>query len=150
MVGERDALPDRISHMTTLRRRRQTRDERGVASLEFVLILPILLFVIFTGVELSRAWMTLNLLTSAAREAARAGVVASPTGVAAAGNARLTAILASVGGWSGPGTSCSQNPCVTDAQVTVTVSVNFNTVLPNIWILPQPLVLTQTASMRYE
>src|SRR5262249_31556500 len=148
MGGERVALPDRISHMTTLRRRRQTRDERGVASLEFVLILPILLFVIFTGVELSRAWMTLNLLTSAAREAARAGVVAAPTGVSAAGNARLTQILGA--GWSGPRTSCSQNPCAPDAQVTVTVSLNFTTVLPNIWILPQPLVLTQTASMRYE
>ena len=125
-------------------------DERGVASLEFVLILPILLFVIFMGVELSRAWMTLNLLTSAAREAARAGVVAAPTAVSTAGNARLTQILAPVGGWFGPGTSCSQNPCVADAQVTVNVSVNFQTVLPNIWILPQPLVLTQTASMRYE
>src|SRR5262249_44251422 len=56
-------------NMTMLRRHTQTTDERGVASLEFVLILPILLFVIFTGVELSRAWMTLNLLTSAAREA---------------------------------------------------------------------------------
>jgi TadE-like protein len=123
-------------------------DERGVASLEFVLILPILLFVIFIGVELSRAWMTLNLLTSAAREAARAGVVAAPDNVSAAGNARLTQILG--GGWFGPGTNCSQNPCASDAQVTVTVSVNFITVLPNIWILPQPLVLTQTASMRYE
>jgi len=136
--------------MNMLRRYTRMTDERGVASLEFVLILPILLFVIFIGVELSRAWMTLNLLTSAAREAARAGVVATPANVAAAGNARLTAILAPVGGWFGPGTSCSQNPCVSDAQVTVTVSVNFNSVLPNIWILPQPLVLTQTASMRYE
>jgi Flp pilus assembly protein TadG len=125
-------------------------DERGVASLEFVLILPILLFIIFIGVELSRAWMTLNLLTTAAREAARAGVVAAPTAVSAAGNARLTQILAPMGGWFGPGTSCSQNPCAPDAQVTVNVSVNFQTVLPNIWILPQPLVLTQTASMRYE
>ena len=76
-------------------------------------------------------------------------VFASPTGVAAAGNARLTQILGA-GGWFGAGTSCSQNPCAPDAQVTVNVSVNFNTVLPNIWILPQPLVLTQTASMRYE
>jgi Flp pilus assembly protein TadG len=129
---------------------KRMRDERGVASLEFVLILPMLLFVIFIGVELSRAWMTLNLLTSAAREAARAGVVAAPDAVAAAGNARLTQILAGVGPWFGPGTSCSQNPCAPNAQVTVDVSVNFNTVLPNIWILPQPFVLRQVASMRYE
>ena len=120
-----------------------------MASLEFVLILPILLFIIFIGVELSRAWMTLNLLTSAAREAARAGVVAAPTAVSTAGNARLTQILAPMA-WFGPGTSCSQNPCAADAQVTVDVSVNFQTVLPNIWILPQPLVLRQVASMRYE
>ena len=95
--------PDRTKTM-----RKRLNDQRGVASLEFVLILPILLFVIFIGVELSRAWMTLNLLTSAAREAARAGVVAAPDAVAAAGNARLTQILAGTGGWFGPGTTCSQ------------------------------------------
>ena len=137
--------PDRTKTM-----RKRLNDQRGVASLEFVLILPILLFVIFIGVELSRAWMTLNLLTSAAREAARAGVVAAPDAVAAAGNARLTQILAGTGGWFGPGTTCSQNPCAAGATVSVDVSVNFTTVLPNIWILPQPLVLQQVASMRYE
>src|SRR6266566_5005465 len=104
--------PDITMTMWMTRTRTRMADERGVASLEFVLILPILLFVIFIGVELSRAWMTLNLLTSAAREAARAGVVAAPGAVAAAGNARLTEILGPVGGWFGAGTSCSQNPCV--------------------------------------
>ena len=60
-----------------------------MASLEFVLILPILLFVLFAGAELSRAWFTLNLLTTAAREAARSGVVATPDAVQSAATAKL-------------------------------------------------------------
>ena len=128
---------------------RRMTNQRGVASVEFVLILPILLFVLFIGVELSRAWMTLNLLTSAAREAVRAGVVAAPTAVTSAGNTRLNQILGA-GNWFGAGVGCSQNPCAPNDLVTAQVSMNFITVLPNIWILPQPLVLQQTASMRYE
>lgn len=129
--------------------RNRLKGQRGIASVEFVLILPMLLFVIFIGVELSRAWMTMNLLTSAAREAARAGVVAAPTAVTSAGNTRLNQILGA-GNWFGAGVSCSQNPCAPSDLVTVQVSMNFVTVLPNIWILPQPFVLQQTASMRYE
>jgi len=124
------------------------REQRGVASLEFVLILPILLFVLFVGVELSRAWFTLNLLTTAAREAARAGVVAAPANVQSAGTARLNQLLGS-GNWSGTVT-CNPAPCAPDSQVQVNVSMQFTTVLPNLLPMLGSITLQQTASMRYE
>ena len=130
--------------------RRRLRNQRGVASLEFVLILPILLFVLFASVELSRAWFTLNLLTTAAREAARAGVVAAPSAVQSAATARLDALLGS-GNWSGTIT-CNPAPCAigTDSQVQVNVSMQFTTVLPTLLPMLGSITLQQTASMRYE
>ena len=123
-------------------------NQRGVASLEFVLILPILLFVLFASVELSRAWFTMNLLTTAAREAARAGVVADPVNVQAAATARLNALLGA-GNWSGT-VQCNPSPCASDSQVQVNVSMPFTTVLPNLLPMLGSITLQQTASMRYE
>ena len=123
-------------------------DQRGVASLEFVLILPILLFVLFASVELSRAWFTMNLLTTAAREAARSAVVAAPAAVQSAGTAKLNQLLGA-GNWSGTIT-CNPNPCASDSQVQVNVSMQFTTVLPNLLPMLGSITLQQTASMRYE
>jgi Flp pilus assembly protein TadG len=126
------------------------RNQRGVASLEFVLLLPILLFVLFAGAELSRAFFTLNLLTTAAREAARAGVVADPANVQTAATARLNALLGA-GNWSGT-IACNPAPCdpATDSRVQVNVSMPFTTVLPNLLPMLGSITLQQTASMRYE
>lgn len=123
-------------------------NQRGVASLEFVLILPILLFVLFASVELSRAWFTMNLLTTAAREAARVGVVSTPDAVQAAATARLNQLLGA-GNWSGT-VQCIPAPCAPDSQVQVNVSMPFTTVLPNLLPMLGSLTLQQTASMRYE
>jgi Flp pilus assembly protein TadG len=119
-----------------------------VASLEFVLILPILLFVLFASVELSRAWFTLNLLTTAAREAARTGVVSAPSAVQSAATAKLNQLLGA-GKWSGTIT-CNPAPCAPDSQVQVNVSMQFNTVLPKLLPVLGSITLQQTASMRYE
>jgi Flp pilus assembly protein TadG len=128
---------------------RRVLNERGTSSVEFILIAPFLLLILFASVELSRAWFTMNLLTTAAREAVRAAVVAAPDQVASVGNARLTQILGA-GNYSG-GVSCSTNPCGQNSQVTANISMNFNTVVPNLlWMIPRPLVLQQTASMTFE
>ena len=127
--------------------------QRGVASVEFVLILPILLFILFASVELSRAWFSLNLLTTAAREAARAGVVSTPANVSSAANARLTALLGQSGqpplNWSAT-VACNPAPCVPDSQLQVNVTATFQTVLPVLLPMLQSVTLQQTASMRYE
>lgn len=54
------------------------RKNRGQSVIEFALILPLLLVILFGITEFGRAWMTLNLLTSAAREGARLAVVTAP------------------------------------------------------------------------
>jgi len=127
-------------------------DERGTSSVEFILVAPFLLLILFASVELSRAWFTMNLLTTAAREAVRAGVMAAPSQVSAVGNARLNQILGA-GTYTG-GVTCMPNAagvCGQDSRVTANVSMNFNTVVPYLlWMLPQPLVLQQTASMTFE
>src|SRR5512132_1640174 len=53
-------------------------NQRGTSTLEFAVVLPTLLFVFFSIMELSRAWLTVNIVTTASREGARLGSV-SPT-----------------------------------------------------------------------
>src|SRR5438093_345312 len=100
------------------------RDRRGVVSVE---------------------WFILAIVIMAA-------VVAAPNQVAAVGNARLAQMLGA-GNYSG-GVTCSPNGagvCGQDSQVTANISMNFNTVVPNLlWMIPQPMVLQQTASMTFE
>ena len=124
-------------------------NSRGTSTLEFVVVLPVLLFVLFSIVELSRAWLTLNLATAAAREGVRAGVVAAPDSVSSAGDAKINSILSPTP-WTG-GVTCAASPCAPDQVVSATVTVQFQTVVP--LILPAMfgnMNITQTASMRYE
>lgn len=51
--------------------------ERGIATVEFALVLPILLMTLFGIIELGMAWYTKQVLTNASREGARAGIVYS-------------------------------------------------------------------------
>jgi Flp pilus assembly protein TadG len=54
------------------------RRNRGQAVIEFALVLPLLLIILFGIVEFARAWMTVSVLTSAAREGARLAAVTAP------------------------------------------------------------------------
>jgi len=63
--------------MTNRVPRRQGR--RGQALVEFALILPLLMLVLFGIVEFGRAWNAKQVLTDAAREGARLAVVGDPT-----------------------------------------------------------------------
>ena len=108
------------------------KDQRGVASLEFVLILPILLFVLFASVELSRAWFTMNLLTTAAREAAR---VARVTGDGGAASERAFRTINNIG--DGVLDRPNVRVAVGAEQARVTVSGEASKILP---FLPIPRV----------
>lgn len=55
--------------------RRGTRDERGVSSVEFALVLPLLLILMFGIIEFGLAWYSKQVVTNASREGARAGIV---------------------------------------------------------------------------
>lgn len=129
---------------------RLSSNRRGTSTLEMLVVLPTLLFVMMASVELSRAWMLLNLTTTAAREAARAGTVAAPDAFPdpPPAVARLNAILGA-GNWSG-GVTCSANPCAPNATVQATVNVTFQTVVPVLLPMLQTLPIQQVATMRYE
>ena len=53
------------------RLRRLPREDRGTAVVEFALVLPILMMLVFLCIDGTRAFYTLNSLVSAAREGAR-------------------------------------------------------------------------------
>src|SRR4030066_2605995 len=55
--------------------KRGTMPRRGQGLVEFALVVPLFLILLFGMVEFGRAWMTKNILTGAAREAVRQAVV---------------------------------------------------------------------------
>jgi Flp pilus assembly protein TadG len=58
-----------------LHRSRIWRDEQGAAAVEFGLILPVVLLILFGTIEFGRAWNVRQTLTDAAREGARVAAV---------------------------------------------------------------------------
>ncbi|HSK18053.1 MAG TPA: TadE/TadG family type IV pilus assembly protein [Longimicrobiales bacterium] len=68
-----------MSQKIPLVRRRQGRmrwaDDRGAAAVEFALVMPILIVILFGIIEFARIWNTKQTLTDAAREGARIAVV---------------------------------------------------------------------------
>jgi Flp pilus assembly pilin Flp len=65
--------------MSTLRRLiRRARDERGAAIIEFALVAPLLLTLVWGIIETGRAFYTINSLASAVRDGARYGAATCP------------------------------------------------------------------------
>ncbi len=93
--------------------RRRLRGERGAAAIEFGLLLPVLILLIFGIIEFSRAYNTKVQLTHAAREGARAVAVGSGSATSGVNNA-----LSGISGVSVNGPSS----CTAGENVTVTVS----------------------------
>lgn len=55
--------------------KRSLKNERGGAAVEFAILLPLLLLLIFGGIEYGLVMFNKQVLTNASREAARAGIV---------------------------------------------------------------------------
>lgn len=138
-------------------------NQRGTSTLEFVVVLPVLLLIFMGGLELSRAWFTATIATNAAREGARVAVSMDPAdpnnpsfaNAQTAGEARIDAILAAANLTAASrSVTCPTSPCPTNSQVTAAVTVNFVSVAP--LLLPMlgtpsaPLVITETTVMRRE
>ena len=51
------------------------RDESGAAAVEFAIVVPVLLLVVFGVIDFGRAFWTINVATAALREGARVGAV---------------------------------------------------------------------------
>lgn len=119
--------------------------------MEFLFVLPVLLLVFFAIVELSRAWLTFNLVTTAVREGVRVAAVTDPWSAQPATN-RITAVLDSANLTYDPNdisVTCAP-PCEADSAVTADAIVTFQTVVPIILPILDPLTIQQSATMRYE
>ena len=140
---------------------RRRHDQRGTSTLEFLVVLPTLLLIFLSSLELSRAWLTANVATNAAREGARVGVVtpppdpASPSFNNAPALARIGEVLSAANLTAASvSVTCSAAACPPDSQVQASVTINFQTVVP--LFLPilgtpsSPLVLQETVKMRRE
>lgn len=140
---------------------RRLTDQRGTSTLEFLVVLPTLLLIFLSSLELSRAWLTANVATNAAREGARVGVVTpppdptSPSFNNAPALARIDEVLSAANLTAASvSVTCSVAACPPDSQVQASVTINFQTVVP--LFLPilgtpsSPLVLQETVRMRRE
>lgn len=142
---------------------RRLPSERGAAMVETIIVLPVLLLVMFAIVELSRAWFTAQLATTAVREAVRMAAVAAPADVTSVGTNRISAILAAANVNACPQeAACLVSTSVTrrdiaevadpdETEVVATATVRFSTLFSN--LLPaslQAINITQTAVMRHE
>ena len=132
-----------------------TDNQRGTSTLEFVVVLPTLLIIFLAGLELSRAWFTLQIAMMAAREGARAAAVAPLNFEATDGQARIDAVFADYNfSATTPGFSRTVTKAAvtgtTDFEVVATVNVRFSTLFP--FLLPrlQTSDMSEQVKMRYE
>ena len=150
-------MPPGLDFMTMNWLRPRIGNARGSAILETMAVLPVLLFVMLGVCEFSRAWLALNLVTTAAREGARTGSV-TPTSSGNVFNsapalARIDALIGGLPSSPAPTrTVTCATPCQSssNSQVQATVTITFNTVIPVFLPMLSGVTLTQTATMRYE
>ena len=116
--------------------------ERGSAIIEFALVLPLMLLLIFGITEFGRALMTTNILTQAAREGARVQATAADT---TATKVRINAVLSAAN--VTPSLISIAGPGGGDA-ITVIVESNFNFLAAN--VLSGTITLRGTSIMRSE
>jgi len=132
-------------------------NQRGTSTLEFVVVLPVLLLIFLASLELSRAWLTDNIMVNAAREGARWGVVTSPTFNNVTAEARMKEVLdaakltaADMSVTCIPVNPTPLDPCPRDSEVRASVTIDFETVVPDFLTMLSPLQLTETVRMRRE
>jgi Flp pilus assembly protein TadG len=102
------------------------RSNRGQAVIEFALVFPLLLLVCFGITEFGRAWMTMNILTSAAREGVRLAAVTAPDVPAVQQRVRDVCDAARV--VPSAITVVPPDPNDTDRRVSVTVETQFEVI----------------------
>ena len=128
------------------------KDEKGQNLIEFALVVPMLI-ILFIGIaEFGRAWMSQNILTGAAREAARIAAVDTPYGGLNNAYARANEILDSALIPVGSRSVNVNIPAANWSDVTATVTYNFPVVL--FGFIPgldnATITLSSTTTMRKE
>jgi Flp pilus assembly protein TadG len=110
---------------------------RGAAIVEFAVVVPVLVLLVFGMLEFSRVMMVEQVLTNAAREGARKAVLpgATTSDVTTVVNNYLT--NSGITGANSPTVSPAPDSANAGDPITVTVSVPFN----NVSWLPVPMFL---------
>ncbi len=114
--------------------------DRGAAMVEFALLLPVLVLILFGTIELGRAYNAKSTLTHAARESVR--VLALDTGDPQAAAVAAAPSLTGAIGFSSTGGT----PCTPGDPVSVTLSYDVNYTIPLFG--EGTITLTDTATMR--
>lgn len=133
----------------------QRLDERGVAAAEFALLLPVFLLILFGIIEFGMMMYGREIVTNAAREGARAGIVQGPP-------KRTSGDITNIANTYLTGTGINQaNVTFTPTGVglsspnmlTVTAQYRYNFIIPyipTITGIPSPLIITTQVVMRHE
>ena len=129
--------------------------ERGAVAAEFALLLPVLLTILFGIIEFGMIMYGREVVTNAAREGARAGIVQGPPKrtageIVAIANTYLTATGVNPADVTfTPAGEGLANP----NTLTVTATYNYNFLIPyipNMIGVPNPLIITTQVVMRHE
>jgi len=132
------------------------KNERGVSAVEFAIVLPLLLMILFGIIEFSLILYDKAMLTNASREGARAGIVAQFVRVT---EGEINAVVQSyckdhliTFGTSTPSTTVTRTGVSFGDDLTVSVSYSYDfLLLPKFALgLVGPLDLTATTVMRME
>jgi Flp pilus assembly protein TadG len=128
-------------------------DERGALIVEFGLIVPILLLLVFGIVDFGRAYFTMNNLAAAVREGARYGAVLETPATAPWPDSikkRVVDFSYTFGGarLGTPNVTVAVNP---DTTLTVTANYTFLTITPLVNLIGlDSIPMRQTAVFRLE
>ena len=130
-------------------------NERGAAATEFALLLPVFLMILFGIIEFGMIMYGREVVTNAAREGARAGIVQGPP-------KRTSGQITTIANSYLTGTGINQaDVTFTPAGVglaspntlTVTAQYNYRFLIPyilNVLGIPNPLLITTQVVMRHE
>jgi Flp pilus assembly protein TadG len=130
-------------------------------ALEFALVVPVLLSVIFGVIDFGRTIMALDLLNNVARQGARIGCLSGKTNanITTAVDSALSAASLPARGTSATvltitvnGAVADAGTAVTDDQITVKVAATIGSLswLPTQWILSRTAVVQGAVTMRRE
>ncbi len=128
--------------------RSRSERQRGTALVEFALVVPILVTLLFGVIEWGRALQTMVLVTNAAREGARRGSVGDSDGQV---QTTVTNYLQASGLHPGQlATQISRTTVGGRPQISVTLTYALDLLLPTMHLVPNPLPVSGNTVMRIE
>jgi Flp pilus assembly protein TadG len=131
---------------------KKLRSESGASAVEFALLLPVLMMILFGTIEFGLALYQQSILTNASREGARLGIVQSiPAITTTAINAAIDNYLTAAGIPPGTVTRTIVAGGATGTPVTVTLNLPYTyAVLPGLTSIAPTITLTAQTVMRHE